>query len=101
MDAAFEVSSSTGSVSIFTVGTDEALVVPDKLDPVDIERSVFTLTCSFSSSSKRRFLGELARTGSSACTVSSISWTNWHDSPADCGALARNAESLPQVSGAI
>ena len=55
MDAAFDVSSST---STFTFEM-EVLVVPEKLDPLDNDRSVLILGImrSCSTSEKRRFNG--------------------------------------------
>lgn len=78
IDAAFEVSSSTvvvGSSSILTSPTDAVLVVPEKLDPADIDRSDLTGTSwSLSISSKRRFRG-LEGSRSTAVSVLTISST--------------------------
>jgi hypothetical protein len=55
MEAAFDVSSST-SIFMFEM---EVLVVPEKLEPLDGDRSVLILGMigSFSTSEKRRFRG--------------------------------------------
>jgi hypothetical protein len=92
IEAAVEVSSSTvfgGSISILTYPTEELLVVPDKLDPLDMDRSVLTRTRLLSTSS----IGRLSGLGLiSAVLSATISSTTLIDSPADSGFLCFKAE---------
>jgi len=94
MDAAFDVSSST-SILIFEM---DVLVVPDKLDPVDMDRSVLTFgpmrSCSTSSNFRLSGLG----LRSTAWVSATIFSTTWIDSPADLGFLCFKAEKWPAKS---
>jgi len=94
MDAAFDVSSST---SILTFEMD-VLVVPDKLDSVDMDRSVLIFgrmrPCSTSSNFRLNGLGWR----STAWVSATIFSTSWIDSPADLGFLCLKAEKWPAES---
>jgi hypothetical protein len=83
-----------GSSSILIFPTDELFVVPDKLDPLDIDRSdLIGTNGGLSISSNRRFRG-LGRSVSTAVSVFTISSTTWIDSAAVF--FAFNAERRPK-----